>query len=625
MRGRGRDQLLWLASAAGPARDRLPARGVMKGFPVKFFSVFLAGPAPCGSQAKKVLFGAEGRMCSAGNPASFLFGIILRLFGAVSEIRMQVPASCALLAQTAVQSARQSSWVASCFSNCSAGVFGRGSQSSCCRAPGVCLPGPGPAPVGPGRPSSGVSSWPSARAQVGNRNGDGGGPWKTARLARAGMPASPSKVGARPGLERPIPTSLAQDLGRPASRASSTEVPCPAHPTRQACPRGQWRPRAPLPRCASSSSVAAPSAPWASPCGAVSTACAVTSLASGFCQSPPVCFGAGHGLPSSGGDDAGFSWGPANQPRATTIWSSAVTKLPRAHSPRAFAPTVLGSAGVPLFRSVLRFFFSLLSRLPAGARAKPHALRPAGGVLRFRNLQLCLGGSCPRLWFRGLPVLFWVCGLSPLFFLLPWRFGPLFGWIALSRRLRPHSFFAQGPRLLLEHLAIGPSCSVALPLRWQRRARLWLQKTPQARLASQSVLQGVARLFRRTRVLAPSPLVVRGSRGPPGAKNKPAQLGTVDEERGRLPGQIGAFRAIRRFFCIIAPQIRAEIRECVCFFAATWKITRYSSCMACMAHPRSRFILMISTFTLAIGGAVATGARSAPAGKTLSHAGKVGS
>ena len=97
------------------------------------------------------------------------------------------------------------------------------------------------------------------------------------------------------------------------------------------------------------------------------------------------------------------------------------------------------------------------------------------------------------------------------------------------------------------------------------------------------------------------------------------------EERGRLPAEICVFRAIRRFFCVAAPQIRAEIRECVCFFAATRKITRYSRCTACMARPASRFILMISTFTRAVGGAVVTGARSAPAGKTLSHTGDANS
>ena len=61
------------------------------------------------------------------------------------------------------------------------------------------------------------------------------------------------------------------------------------------------------------------------------------------------------------------------------------------------------------------------------------------------------------------PVLFGVCGLSPLFFLLPWRLGPLLGWVALSRRPRPHSFFAQGPRLLLVHLQRPASFAVATP------------------------------------------------------------------------------------------------------------------------------------------------------------------
>ena len=221
-------------------------------------------------------------------------------------------------------------------------------------------------------------------------------------------------------------------------------------------------------------------------------------------------------------------------------------------------------------------------------------------------------GACFVQFFLG-------CAGSPLcFFCCLGASGPCLG----GSRCRGGRGLT--PSLRRDRGCFWCTCSVPLPLRWQRRARLWLQKTPQARLASQSVLQGVARLFQRTRVLAPPPLIVRGSRGPPGAKNTPAELGTTDEERGRLPGQIGAFRAIRRFFCVIAPQIRPEIRECVCFFAATWKITRYSSCMACMAHPRSRFILMISTFAFAIAGAVATGTRSAPAGKTLSRAGKVG-
>ena len=218
------------------------------------------------------------------------------------------------------------------------------------------------------------------------------------------------------------------------------------------------------------------------------------------------------------------------------------------------------------------------------------------------------------------PVLFGVCGLSPLFFLLPWRLGPLLGWVALSRRPRPHSFFAQGPRLLLVHLQRPASFAVATP-----SAAVAAENATGAPCLSVSAAGRGEVVPADTRVGASPPDGAREPR-PAGCEEHASRTsGTTDEERrGRLPGQIGAPRAIRRFFCTIALQIRAEIRECVCFFAATWKITRYSSCMACMAHPRSRFILMISTFAFAIAGAVATGTRSAPAGKTLSRAGKVG-